>query len=368
MSTKQTLVQTPQNEHSISIKQPLQKTLASKLMKSGQFLQLCRTKPDEFEQPFQFDLNNGTQVHVSAAGIVSFQPKNYGHFDIILSCGVHGNETAPIEICDNYVQQILREEIELSHRVLFLFANLPSMDIAKRFVEENMNRLFSGAHSQGTEPQTTEGKRAAELEKAVSDFYCDVPKESERQRYHYDLHTAIRASKNEKFAVYPFRHEKPWDKFQLQILLACGVNTILLSGSPTTTFSYFSSNQFDAHAFTVELGKVKPFGQNDMSRFNHVQRTLKRLMCGEDLGLKPFLESDFHIYKVNQIINKQYEDFTLNFADDAPNFSDFALGDVLAEESGRKYIAEFAGEAIVFPNAEVEIGQRALLTVIPTGI
>ena len=93
------------------MKQSLQNELAHKLMKSGQFLQLCRTNPNEFEQSFEFELNNGTQVHVSAAGIVSFQPPNYGHFDIVLSCGVHGNETAPIEICDNYVQQILREEI-----------------------------------------------------------------------------------------------------------------------------------------------------------------------------------------------------------------------------------------------------------------
>jgi succinylglutamate desuccinylase len=307
-------------------------------------------------------------VKISAAGVVSFCPEIVGDLDIVLSCGVHGNETAPIEICDSYVQQILREEIQLSHRVLFLFANLPSMDIAKRYVEENMNRLFSGAHSIGSDNQTAERVRAKLLEKAVSDFYLSAPQGSERKRYHYDLHTAIRASKNEKFAVYPFRHEKPWDRTQLQILLACGVNTILLSGSPTTTFSYFSSNQFDAHAFTVELGKVQPFGQNDMSRFEDVKLTLKRLMCGEDLKLKPYLESDFHIYKVNQIINKQHEDFRLNFADDAPNFSDFELGEVLAEETGKKYVAEFSGEAIVFPNAEVEIGQRALLTVIPTSI
>jgi succinylglutamate desuccinylase len=350
------------------VKPSQQSDLSRKLKQSGLFLQLCRTQKNEFNQPFEFTLKNGTHVRVTAAGIVSFCPPNGGSLDIVLSCGVHGNETAPIEICDHYVQQILREEIQVSHRVLFIFANLPSMDIAKRFVEENMNRLFSGAHSEGTGQQSTERKRAKQLEDAVSDFYQKAPQGAKRQRYHYDLHTAIRESKNEKFAVYPFRHNKPWDRTQLQILLACGVNTILLSGSPTTTFSYFSSNQFDANAFTVELGKVQPFGQNDMSRFKDVQLTLKRLICGEDLKLKPYQESDFHIYKVNQIINKQHEDFKLNFADDAPNFSDFALGEVLAEESGRQYVAEVTGEAIVFPNAEVEIGQRALLTVIPTSI
>jgi succinylglutamate desuccinylase len=39
---------------------------------------------------------------------------------------------------------------------------------------------------------------------------------------------------------------------------------------------------------------------------------------------------------------------------------------VLASENGKDYIAEHEGEAIVFPNANVAIGQRALLTVVPT--
>jgi succinylglutamate desuccinylase len=71
---------------------------------------------------------------------------------------------------------------------------------------------------------------------------------------------------------------------------------------------------------------------------------------------------------VNQVINKQQLDFALNFTSDAPNFSDFPKNHLLASETGCQYHAQFEGEAIVFPNADVEIGQRALLTVIPTAI
>ena len=92
------------------------------------------------------------------------------------------------------------------------------------------------------------------------------------------------------------------------------------------------------------------------------------MICGDDLGLKDFEAEDFLIYEVNQVINKQQADFILNFAPDAPNFSDFSKGYLLASETGCEYRAQFEGEAIVFPNAEVEIGQRALLTVIPTKI
>lgn len=340
--------------------------IIEQLIQSGQFLTLSREQTSVFSHPLDFVLSNGTKVEISGPGMVAFTPDKCGPKDIVLSSGIHGNETAPIEICDQFVRQILTGEILLQHRVLFLFGNLPAMDIAERFVTENMNRLFSGAHSQGDGLINAERVRAKALEKAVETFFMNVPENQNRSRYHYDLHTAIRASKNEKFAVYPFLHGKAHKIDQLQFLLACGINTILLSESPTTTFSYFSSHQFDADAFTVELGKVKPFGDNDMSRFEQARQALQDLMTQSDLSFKAFDENDFLLYRVNQVINKKMSDFVLNFAENVPNFSDFPEGTLLAKESGSVYRAEYAGEAIVFPNANVEIGQRALLTVVPT--
>ncbi|WP_421713204.1 succinylglutamate desuccinylase [Alteromonas abrolhosensis] len=333
------------------------------LIESGQFLTLSRRNPALFERAQQFTLANGTRVDISAPGIISFtvpatsqQTKR-----IILSCGVHGNETAPIEICDDLVKGILTGALTLAHDVLFLFGNLPAMDIAERFVEENMNRLFSGAHSKGEGLVNAERVRAKQLEEAVASFF----EAGEGTRYHYDLHTAIRASKNEKFAVYPYLHERVHSKGQLAFLAACGVKTILLSESSTTTFSYFSSYQFNAHAFTVELGKVRPFGQNDMSRFEDARKAITQLITQAEYA--PTVDmNELDIYRVNQVINRNEEQFTLHFDDDTPNFTDYPKGTVLASEQGKEYVAEQDGEAIVFPNAKVAIGQRALLTVVPT--
>jgi succinylglutamate desuccinylase len=351
------------------LKKSVQDTIQT-LKLHGDFLSLSRTQVSLFTDPFHFFIDEHTKVNVMAEGIVSFEPMAASDKDIVLSCGVHGNETAPIEICDELVKGILTGEIVVKQRVLFLFGNLPSMDIAKRFVEENMNRLFSGEHQNLASGQqmNNERRRAKQLEDVVKTFYLGVVAEQDRCRFHYDLHTAIRTSKNDKFAVYPFQNGKPWDKYQLQILLACGVNTILLSGSATTTFSYYSVNEFNAQGFTVELGKVMPFGQNDMEKFSGLVSTLSKLICGADLALKKYDDADFLIYEVNQVINKQHDDFVLNFSLDAPNFSDFPKDHLLASETGCDYRAQFEGEAIVFPNANVEIGQRALLTVIPTTI
>ncbi|GAB5379828.1 MAG: succinylglutamate desuccinylase [Aliiglaciecola sp.] len=338
--------------------------LSALLFESGQFLQFSRQVPESFEQAIHFELTNGVKVDITAPGIIEFTPSTPWDKNIVLSCGVHGNETAPIEICDQFVQGLITGNIVPAQRVMFLFANLPSMDIAERFVEENMNRLFSGAHSQGPGLINSERVRAKQLEQAVERFFLSSPEKT--ARLHYDLHTAIRASKNDKFAVYPFLHGKPHNKEQLAFLSACGVNTILLSESPTTTFSYYSTHQFNAHGFTVELGKVKPFGENNMADFSAVIQSLKALITEKMPTFPEFSAEKTELFRVNQVINKQHDDFKLHFDDETPNFTDFKQGDVLASESGKEYLCEQDGEAIVFPNANVALGQRALLTVVPT--
>lgn len=338
----------------------------NQLLSTGDFLHLSRRSPELFATPFEFTLPNSTRVQVLSEGVIQFEPVNFGIKDIVYSCGIHGNETAPIEICDELVKAVLTGELQLAHRLLVIFGNLPAMDIAQRFVQENMNRLFDGEHKNPDVESNPERVRAGHLEAVVGDFFLKVGEG--RQRFHYDLHTAIRDSKNEKFAVYPFTHGRPRSPEQLVFLQQCGVSTILLSESPTTTFSYFSCKNFQADAFTVELGKVRPFGENDMSRFAAAKNMLQRWVTEEAVTLPAFDESQFHIYRVNQIINRHKDDFVLHFADDTPNFSDYPKGTLLASESGAEYRAEQDGEAIVFPNAKVALGQRALLTVVPTSL
>ncbi len=347
------------------------------LRQTGDFLSITRQHPWSLPETFSFEVchqvsSTVSKVSVLETGIIVFEPiDRETKIDIVLSSGVHGNETAPIEICAELVKKLILGELFLAERVLFLFGNPESMNIAERFVEENMNRLFSGGHSldQGHGPGliNKERHRALLLEETVKNFYQQSSNAgTERYRCHYDLHTAIRGAKYDKFAVYPHTHGEPRKQEQLQFLNACGVNTILVSNSPTTTFSYYSANQFGADAFTVELGKVKPFGENDMSQFIQVKETLTKFISGQSLALKPYNEDDFNIFVISQIINRTQEDFSLSFDDDVENFTDFSAGEVLAIDGNKEIKVQKDGEAIIFPNAHVAIGQRALLTVVPT--
>jgi len=337
------------------------------LLHTGQFLAISRQTPEQLPLGQQIKLSNGVSCIVKCAGVIVFEPKTVSHKHIILSSGVHGNETAPVEICDQLVQDILLQRIVPVHRVMFIFGNLPAMDIEKRFVQENLNRLFK----QGLIAQHPEEHRAVELMNCVDEFYALAngdQQDSNTVKIHYDLHTAIRDSKNEKFVVYPYLYGREHNKEQLQFLSDCDVNTVLLSQGPTTTFSHYSSKNHNAHGFTVELGKVKPFGQNDMTRFEKARHMLVKLLCQLEPALTPYDECPLEIFKVAQEVMKTKEDFKLHFADDVANFTEFAQGELIASESGVEFRAIHPNEAIVFPNANVEIGQRALLTVVPCAI
>jgi len=329
-----------------------------------------------------FTIGAHTKVTVHCAGVIEFSPMqpldNFGHNEnndkdsngdklslksVIYSCGVHGNETAPIEICDALVTEILNESIIVKHRLMVQFANLPAMDIGQRFVSENMNRLFNGAHATSSE-NSVEAPRAALLEKLTLDFFVRGP--AQAQRYHYDLHTAIRAAKYPRFVVYPYLHGRPYNQEQISWLAGAGIQAILLSESPTTTYSYYSSNVCQAHAFTVELGKVKPFGKNNMQEFTQAKDFLFNLATTVDYKAPPV--SIPVLYKIKQSIMRNFKNFTLHFSDDTPNFTTFKQGSVLASEyedtksESVEYTVQLDEEAIVFPNADVALGQRALLT------
>lgn len=341
-------------------------TLLQQLQHSYDFLKLSLNYPDFL--PFAcYQLENGTEIQIWDTGVMYCQPRLCGQQDIVLSSGVHGNETAPIELCSQLLNEVLSGKLQLTERLLFIFGNPPAINAGVREIQDNLNRLFSGHHSKEPGVQSAERERAKKLEAYVLKFFDDAPT-GLRERKLYDLHTAIRGSRFEKFAVYPFLHGADWSKNQFEFLKACGANTVLLMQTPASTFSYFAAQSCKAHGFTIELGKARPFGQNDMSRFAEADAAIRALISGGDTVTTEFSEADFNLYEVRRSINKSTEAFKLHFADNIENFSSFEVGTLLASDAGVEYKVEVEGEAIIFPNPKVAVGQRAMLMVKPVSV
>lgn len=271
---------------------------------------------------------------------------------ILLSAGIHGNETAPIELIDNILKDLFAAKLMLKHRVLFVLGNPEAIRQGVRYLENDMNRMFCGAHE--ALAVDVETRRAAELEHITSHFFhtSDV----QAKAYHYDLHTAIRASRLPLFALFPYQSH-PYDAALLAQLDAADLDALVYHNSFGKTFTQFTATHFQAASTTLELGKAKAFGHNDLSEFDQIDQVLRAILSDTVLPVrhKPAIRE----FKVMSSIIKHSDDFQLQLAVDAPNFSTFQKGDVLAIQSGENQIVEHEQVWILFPNPQVKKGLRA---------
>lgn len=278
--------------------------------------------------------------------------------DLLLSAGIHGNETAPIELLDALLHGIARGDIKPRARVLLLFGNPQAIRRGERFVEQDINRLFNGRHELSS---GFEALRAAELEQFARVFFS-LPG---RTRLHYDLHTAIRGSKIEQFALYPFKEGRPHSRRELARLRAAGMEAVLLQSKPSITFSAFTYEQLEAEAFTLELGKARPFGQNQQVNLDLLLVRIRQLIEGNEPETSQQLDG-LQLFSVSREIIKHSDSFHLNLPADIENFSELSKGYLLAEDLAEtRWIVEEEGARIIFPNPKVRNGLRAGILVVP---
>ncbi len=101
-------------------------------------------------------------------GVLELTPTASSALSLLLSTGIHGNETAPVEIVDGLLRALYRGEIALACRVLVVLGNPPALAQNKRYLVSDINRMFGGRWSQF--PQSDETARAQWLENVVTTF------------------------------------------------------------------------------------------------------------------------------------------------------------------------------------------------------
>ncbi len=290
-----------------------------------------------------------------AQGILELSPHHACDRAVVVSAGIHGNETAPIELLNQLVSELLSGLLPLKVRLLVLLGNPPSMRVNKRFVDADMNRMFGGRHARFC-PNAETG-RARELEQAMALFYHTSSAAGAIRRFHYDLHTAIRGSLHVRFGLLPLQ-SRPHGAEMLSWLDAAGLDALVFHRSPGGTFTHFSSEVFQADSCTLELGKALPFGSNDHQQFVGIRHALEAWVSEAPL-LERQANAPLKRYRVTQDIIRSQEAFQLHIPADALNFTPYPKGFVIAEEAGKTYRVEVAEEYVLFPNASVAVGLRA---------
>ena len=138
-----------------------------------------------------------------ADGVLQLLPQTPWTQATVVSAGIHGNETAPIEILLQIMQALSEGKQPLSHALLLVFGNLSAIRAGRRYLHNDLNRLFGGRHL--AVAPGNESRRAAELEGAVAGFFATADRQGQVRRLHLDLHTAIRGSRYRQFALLPAR-------------------------------------------------------------------------------------------------------------------------------------------------------------------
>jgi succinylglutamate desuccinylase len=299
-------------------------------------------------------------------GIVRFDPvRSAGPVcrSVVASAGIHGDETAPIEMLSLLVADLAAGRVALDCRLLVIFGNIEAMRASCRYRDDDLNRIFNGRHR--AFPSSREAPRAVELENVTRAFFEEDELAVARAaptRWHIDMHTAIRASVFEQFALLPYTGTPPADAM-FDWLQDARLSAVLLHREKSNTFTHFTAEQLGALSCTLELGKVRPFGCNDLSRFAASDAALRRLIA----GVEPLTEgSELKVFTVVGQIDKLSDRFELHVAADVANFTPFARGTVLANDGDYRYEVTHDEERIVFPNAKVKPGLRAGLMVVET--
>jgi len=303
----------------------------------------------------------GFTVGLPAKGILTVKAARPAHVDaarasVLISVGVHGDETGPIEMAAHALDALARAPEALAVDLMLCVGSIDAIAVGKRFIDADLNRMFRD--QRGDLAGTFEAARADAIIAATRDFF----EGSGPSRWHLDLHTAIRASRYPKFAIVPQLIETGARTRLIDWLGQAGIEAVIMNPASAGTYSWWTAERNGAAASTVELGRIGTLGQNDLSQFADAARALDALLRGQapaaGEGSKPL------VFDTAQSITKLSNAFTMSFGRDTENFTPLKKGDVIATDGDTVYTVQHDEELVVFPNPDVRVGLRAGIMVV----
>jgi succinylglutamate desuccinylase len=316
--------------------------------------------------------NAGFAVRLPARGMMQLMAP--GRFlrrpKLLVSVGVHGDETAPIEILAQILDALGRTPAALSVDLMVVIGNIAAIAAGKRFIDIDLNRLFRADRSslgkvadETPVTNTTDASEAAETMRAdaimrtVGAFFAG----QDAEKWHFDLHTAIRPSRYPAFAVVPDVIADTRKEAMLNWLGRADIGAVILNRSAAGTFSAWTADRCGAVSATVELGRVGALGANDLGQFEGARCALDQFLR---TGRPPSDGSLPEVFRVRQELIKLTPQFRMAFGPETENFSALEPGALIAEDGDTIYRVGDQTEYVVFPNPDVRPGLRAGLMVV----
>ena len=297
----------------------------------------------------------GVQVSMPAGGMLLLKPALPSSTRLLLSVGIHGDETAPIEMLAALLETLALTPKALAVELLLVVGNPAAIAAGTRFVEADLNRMFGAGR--GALAGAVEAARADAIMRATTDFFQGQT----GRKLHLDLHTAIRPSRHARFAVIPAAVDDPGQLALCDWLGSAGIDALLFNEAPASTYSAYSARNLGACSCTIELGQVGLLGANLPEQLSVTAAALGQLLRGQKsvaAGAPPLR------FRVAQEIIKHSAAFQLHLDDATHNFTAFGPGALIATDGERLVRVGPVTQYIVFPNPRVLVGQRAGLMLV----
>lgn len=296
----------------------------------------------------------GCAVSLPGAGMLHVRPVAAPRASVLVSVGVHGDETGPLEMLAHLLAALAEQPRALAVDLMVCVGNLAALQAGRRYLDADLNRMFRPAR--GELAGAAEARRADALIGATEAFFRGAG----AARWHLDLHAAIRPSLYPTFAIVPELIAAPARAALTQWLAQAQVGAVILNPRSAGTYSYYSAEHCGSAAATLELGRVGALGFNDLSLFAGVARALDGLLRGATPAAAPAAPE---VFRVAQEIIKSSAGLRMAFGPDTPNFSALPAGAVIATDGAVRYTVGASEERIVFPNPDVQVGLRAALMI-----
>lgn len=296
----------------------------------------------------------GVVAELPGPGMLLLRPARPVTMQLLLSVGIHGNETAPITLLATVLDDLAQVPHSLAVSLLIAVGNLPAIARGVRFIDTDLNRLFDP--QQAGQDETAEGRRADCLMQASADFF----QQQAQQKWHLDLHSAIRPSHYARFAVLPVTAEGACGTL-IRWLGHAAIEALLFNAQPAPTFSGYTARTCEASSCTLELGQVAVLGMAPAQHLARTRQALILLLQGQSAAAGAPVPRCFQV--VQELV-KHSTQFQLAFDAATPNFTALAPGTLIARDAAQQWQVGPQTGYVVFANPHVQIGQRAGLVAV----
>ena len=302
----------------------------------------------------------GFAVSTPGAGMILIlaQSAEVDRSRLLVSIGIHGDETAPIEMMADILTEFVKKPHMLAVDLMIVVGNLEAISKASRFVEVDMNRLFDSE-----QPATASGAethRATQIMEATERFLGR--RGGGTLRWHLDLHSTIRSSLYSRFAIVPVAFDDgSGDAISAALgtwLAGAGIEALVFNSLPSSTYSAFSARLSGVEGVTLELGTVSVMGKNSLGHLKQTRDALSGLMKGNPLSTDVSLPICF---SVSREIRKVTASFDLRCDQATANFTEIAAHTIIATDGTETYATADRPAHLLFPNPRVAVGHRAAL-------